>query len=53
MADRFASAYEVSNGRIQLKKFQGAPHAFIARDPNSEHAKEAIRAIVEFVKEVG
>lgn len=49
MADRFAAAYRKAGGTIQLVKFPGAPHAFTAREPGSEHAKKALDLITAFV----
>ena len=51
MADRFAAAYQAAGGFIQLEKFEGAPHAFIAKGPDAKIAKQAIQLIVDFVNE--
>jgi acetyl esterase len=48
MADRFAAAYRKAGGTIELVKFSGAPHAFTAREPESEHAKRALDLITAF-----
>ena len=50
MADRFAAAYREAGGRIELRKFEGQPHAFIARDLVAPAAQEALEAIVGFVR---
>ncbi|HLI22568.1 MAG TPA: alpha/beta hydrolase [Stellaceae bacterium] len=50
MADRFAAAYRKAGGEIELVKFPGAPHAFTAREPDSEHAKKALELITGFVR---
>jgi len=50
MADRFASSYRKAGGVIELRKFEGQPHAFVARDPQSPAAVEAIGAITAFVR---
>jgi acetyl esterase/lipase len=49
MADRFAAAYRQAGGSLELVKFPGAPHAFTARDPDSEHARRALDLITGFV----
>jgi acetyl esterase len=49
MAERFASAYSASGGLIQLEKFIGAPHAFIAKDPSSPDSVRAIQTLIEFI----
>jgi acetyl esterase/lipase len=53
MADRFAAAYRKAGGAIELVKFPGAPHAFTAREPDSEHAKKALDLITGFVLRQG
>jgi acetyl esterase/lipase len=50
MADRFAAAYRRAGGALDLRKFDGLPHAFIARDPSAPAARTALDAIVDFVK---
>ncbi|HXS40192.1 MAG TPA: alpha/beta hydrolase [Stellaceae bacterium] len=50
MADRFAASYRKAGGAIELRKFEGLPHAFIARDPEAPAAREAIAAITTFVR---
>ncbi len=50
MADRFAAAYRKAGGAIELRKFEGQPHAFIARAPAAPAAVEALEAIVGFVR---
>ena len=49
MADRFASAYRKAGGTIELMKFPGSPHAFTAREPDSEHTRKALDLITAFV----
>ncbi|HWE73031.1 MAG TPA: alpha/beta hydrolase [Stellaceae bacterium] len=53
MADRFAAAYRKAGGAIELVKFPGAPHAFTAREPDSEHAMKALELITGFVRRQG
>ncbi len=50
MADRFAAAYRGAGGRIDLHKFEGQPHAFVARDPKSPAALKALETITDFVR---
>ena len=50
MADRFAVSYRKAGGRIELQKFEGQPHAFIARDPAAPAAQQALGIIVDFVR---
>jgi acetyl esterase len=50
MADRFAAAYRKAGGTLELVKFPGAPHAFTARQPDSEHARKALDLIPAFVR---
>lgn len=49
MADRFVAAYRKAGGRIELTKFPGEPHAFIAKDPNSPASRRALDLITAFV----
>lgn len=51
MADRFAAAYRAAGGEITLEKFDGEPHAFIAKDPQSPALRRAIEMIIAFVHE--
>jgi acetyl esterase len=50
LADRFAAAYRKAGGDIELVKFPGAPHAFTAREPNSDHARRALDLMTGFVR---
>ncbi len=50
MADRFAAAYRKAGGSIDLHKFDGQPHAFVARDPAAPEAVRAVETITEFVR---
>jgi acetyl esterase len=50
MADRFAATYRQAGGRIDLHKFEGQPHAFVARDPKSHAALKALEEITGFVR---
>ena len=53
MADRFAAAYRNAGGMLDLVKFPGQPHAFIARDPQAAETARALGLIVDFVKRQG
>ena len=48
-SDVFAASYRRRGGAVELVKFDGAPHSFIAREPRSDAAQEGLRRIVEFV----
>jgi len=50
MADRFTASYRAAGGHIELHKFAGQPHAFIARDPAAPDAVKAVETIVDFVR---
>ena len=51
MAANFAAAYTRTGGSISFHRFEGQPHAFIARDPA---APDAVRALAEeFGKQPG
>jgi dipeptidyl aminopeptidase/acylaminoacyl peptidase len=50
MADRFVAAYRHAGGRIDLTKFEGEPHAFIAKDPGSPASRRALDLIAAFVQ---
>lgn len=49
MADRFAAAYAAKGGAIDLHKFDGQPHTFIVRDPQSDSSRRATELIRDFV----
>ena len=50
MAERFAAQYRSAGGSAELAMFDGEPHAFITRDPNSNASIRAIAMIAEFIK---
>jgi acetyl esterase len=50
-AERFAAAYAKRGGEIHVEKFQGEPHTFVSRDPNSAASRKALAMIVDFVKQ--
>jgi acetyl esterase/lipase len=49
MAADFAAAYTRAGGSISFHRFEGQPHAFIARDPAAPDALRALRLIADFV----
>ena len=49
MATNFRDAYTSAGGAITLETFDGAPHAFVARDPESADSKQAVALIRDFV----
>ena len=50
MATHFADAYSAAGGEVQLEIFEGAPHAFVAKDPASSDSTRAIGLIIDFVR---
>jgi acetyl esterase/lipase len=50
MAANFADAYRAAGGDVQLEIFEGAPHAFIAKNPESQDSKRAISLIIDFMR---
>ncbi len=50
MAEAFVRAYRAAGGRAAYETFDGMPHAFVTRDPDSVHAKRAVRLVTEFVR---
>jgi acetyl esterase len=49
MAADFAAAYTKAGGSIALHRFEGQPHAFIARDPAAPDALRALGLIADFI----
>jgi acetyl esterase len=49
MARDFAAAYAKAGGSIAFHEFEGEPHAFIPRDPNSANAQRALALITDFI----
>ena len=49
MARNFTAAYTRAGGTISFHEFDGEPHAFIARDPNSANARRALDLIADFI----
>jgi acetyl esterase len=49
MADRFAAAYTKAGGAIRLCKFEGQPHTFATKHPDSAAALEAIELLKAFI----
>src|SRR6266403_2074447 len=49
MAASFAAAYTRAGGSISFHRFEGQPHAFIARDPAAPDAQRALGLITDFI----
>jgi acetyl esterase len=49
MAANFAAAYTRAGGAISFHRFEGQPHAFIARDPAAPDAQRALALIADFI----
>src|SRR5208337_1467382 len=49
MAANFAAAYTRAGGSIVFHRFEGQPHAFIARDPSAPDALRALGLITDFI----
>jgi acetyl esterase len=49
MAANFAAAYTKAGGSISFHRFDGQPHAFIARDPSAPDALRALSLIADFI----
>ena len=50
MARNFAAAYTRAGGSISFHEFEGEPHAFIPRNPNSANAQRALALITDFIR---
>jgi acetyl esterase/lipase len=48
-ADIFAERYLAAGGLIELHKFDGQPHSFITREPDTRATKDAIEKLRNFV----
>ena len=53
MAANFAAAYTRAGGSISFHRFEGQPHAFIARDPAAPDALRALSLIADFIHHQG
>ena len=49
MADRFTAAWRTKGGSIDLHKFDGQPHTFVIREPNSDASLRACELARDFV----
>jgi acetyl esterase len=49
MAERFVASYRRAGGAVELHKYDGQPHTFIAKDPNSAASLDAIDKIADFI----
>ena len=50
MASNFAAAYRKAGGEATLHEFEGQPHTFITRNPDSDASKQALKLMAEFVQ---
>ena len=48
-ADIFAERYRAAGGAIEVHKYEGRPHSFIANEPDTDSTKDAIEKIRNFV----
>jgi len=47
IVDRFVAAYRARGGRVELARYEGAPHGFGNRPgPDAEHAIETIERFI-------
>jgi acetyl esterase len=46
----FAESYRKAGGTIELVMFEGQPHTFIANDPTTPAAQDALARIAEFIQ---
>lgn len=49
MASNFTEAYRRAGGVATLHEFEGQPHTFVTRSPDSEASKQALKLMAEFV----
>jgi acetyl esterase/lipase len=49
MATNFATAYRKAGGEATLHEFDGQPHTFVTRSPDSDASKQALALMREFV----
>jgi acetyl esterase/lipase len=49
MASNFATAYRKAGGAATLHEFDGQPHTFITRNPDSDASKQALKLMADFV----
>ena len=50
MADRFAAAYRRAGGSVELHKYDGQPHMFVTKDPNTKESQAALATMKAFVR---
>ncbi len=53
MAQTFERSYRAAGGQATLKTFEGQPHTFITKDPNSAASVHAIELMRRFVRQHG
>ena len=49
-ADAFAQRYRAAGGELELEKFEGQPHTFIAKDPASEASRNALASMTRWLR---
>lgn len=49
MAEKFVAAWRAGGGHAQFEIFEGQPHTFVTREPDSAATKRAIALTAEFV----
>ncbi|HVY59017.1 MAG TPA: alpha/beta hydrolase [Xanthobacteraceae bacterium] len=50
MVEKFASAYRRAGGTLELRMYEGQPHTFITKQPDTPASRRAIDLIVAFVR---
>ena len=49
MAEKFVAAWRASGGHAQFEIFEGQPHSFVTREPDSAATQRALAIAAEFV----
>ena len=49
MSERFAAAYRLAGGSVDLRVFEGEGHTFITKNPEAVSSRSAVREICAFV----
>jgi acetyl esterase len=49
MASNFTAAYRKAGGAATLHEFDGQPHTFITRNPDSDASRQALKLMADFV----
>jgi len=53
VAERFAAAYRAAGGRIELALYDGEPHTFLRKNPDSPNSKQALARVKRFIHALG